>query len=129
MHKQSSAEYFANHLAICGKSQKDVAFEAGYTKPNIITMFKQGLTSIPVAAAPKLARAINVDPAHFLRIVMEEHHPDLLSTLEETLGGFATANESEFLKLFREATGNEDPPMPGKAARRSLAAAIKKAFL
>ena len=120
----SSAEYFAKQLEVCGKSQKEVAFEAGYERPNIITMFKQGITKIPIAAAPRLAKAINVDPAYFLRLVILDHHPELLEAIEETLGGFVSVNEGHVIQLLREATGNTNPDVPDNDA----ASKLRKAF-
>ena len=124
----TSAEYLANQLAVCGKSQKEVAFECGYTKPNIITMFKQGTTRIPIAAAPKLAVAVGVDPAKFLRMVMSESHPEILETIENVLGGFTTSNEAHILSLFREATKNSNPAIEGKTNERNFMKAIRDYF-
>lgn len=119
------ADYLNNQIAICGKSQKDIAFEAGYQRPNIITMFKQGVTKVPIAAAPKIAKAIGSDPAFFLRLVLHEYHPELLETIEKDLGGFCTVNEASILNLLRDSTGNTDPVIPNKTAENKLRAAFK----
>lgn len=121
------AEYLTNQIGVCGKSQKDIAWETGYARPNIITMFKQGVTKVPVSAAPKLAKAIGSDPAFFLHLVLEEYHPDLLQTIEDTLGGFTTPNEAHMLHIFREVTDNQDPVL-SKAAESKFKDCVKEVF-
>jgi len=49
-------------------------------------MFKQGRTKIPIRKVPALAKALGVEPAIFLRVVLSEYQPELLETLESVLG-------------------------------------------
>jgi transcriptional regulator with XRE-family HTH domain len=79
-----ASQYFSEAAQRCGKSQKQIAEEAGFAKPNIITMFKQGLTRIPVARIPELARALGVRPVELMDICLEEYHPEILEVLRET---------------------------------------------
>lgn len=103
------AEYLAHQLRICGKTQKQVAEEVGYPSPNIVTMMKRGHTKVPIDKAPAFARALGVDAAHFLRIVMAEYYPENWKVLQDTLGMIVTRNERELLEAVRSATENADP--------------------
>jgi hypothetical protein len=105
------AEYVTFHLDACKRTQREIAGEIGYSNSNVITMFKQGLTKIPVAVAPKLAVAIGVDPGQFLRMVLNEYMPDLLPEIEKHVGGLCTLNELAMLKTIRTATKDKDPAM------------------
>ena len=64
-------------IDLSGKSQKTIAAEAGFPKPNMITMMKQGLTKIPIDRIPALARACGVAPELFVRTALMEYHPRL----------------------------------------------------
>lgn len=70
------ADYLAQQIILCGKSQKEIAEEVGYEKPNVITMMKQGHTKIPIVKVGAFARALEVDLAYLLRLVCMEYMPE-----------------------------------------------------
>lgn len=121
----SVAQYLTFHLEATHKTQREIALEIGYDKANLITMFKQGLTKVPLHVAPKLAKAIGVDPVYFLRMCMREYMPDVLESIEDTIGAFPTQNETKVLKLLREVTKEEDYPVATKEQERTLREAFK----
>ncbi len=100
------AEYLAKMIEISEKSQKNIAHEVGYTRPNVLSMMKQGLIKVPVDKAPALARALNVDPAYFLGLVLREYMPDAWSAMEQHLGGVLSENERRLLDVYREQCSN-----------------------
>lgn len=77
---------FAAMLESSGKSQRDIAQEAGFERPNVISMMKAGDMKVPIERAPALARACGADPAAFTRLVMAEYSPAVLETLDMELG-------------------------------------------
>jgi transcriptional regulator with XRE-family HTH domain len=95
------AEYLAQLIDRSQKTQREIAFKIGYTNPNIITMFKQGLTKVPIEAIPRLANALDEDPAFLLRMALREYMPDVLKTVEGTLGRIITEDEQEILQAIR----------------------------
>lgn len=120
------AEYISAQINIVRKTQKEIAEDIGYDKPNIITMFKQGLTKVPIGKIEPLAKSLGVDPAYMLRIAMSEYMPETLEAIENLMGGLVTANEMEILKVIRETTGNSDPRMASQAERDAIANAARK---
>ena len=80
------AEYISAQLEACGKSQKKVAKEAGFTNPNILTMIKQGLTKLPIKRVNDLAEALGVNKAKLMRMVLQEYQPEILEAIEDSLG-------------------------------------------
>src|SRR6056297_3865375 len=54
------------------KSQIEIATEAGYVNPNMITMIKQGSTKVALDRVPALARALECDPAYLMRLSLEQ---------------------------------------------------------
>ena len=107
--EKSVAEYLAFHLDNSKRTQREIAQELGYANSNVVTMFKQGLTKIPVAVAPKMAIAIGVDPGQFLKMVLNEYMPELLPEIEKHIGGLCSQAELELVKVIREATKGTDP--------------------
>jgi transcriptional regulator with XRE-family HTH domain len=103
------ADFIADRLAESDKTQREIAQECGFEKPNIITMFKNGATKLPINRIGPLAKALDVDPAHLLRLVMTEYMPDTWEAIENILHSTVlTANELELVRAYRVATGDND---------------------
>jgi transcriptional regulator with XRE-family HTH domain len=84
-HKETVAAFLTRQIALCGKSQIDIARAAGYNKPNIITMFKQGRTKVPLAKVGPLATAIGIDPGYLFQLVLQEYAPETWEAIEAVL--------------------------------------------
>lgn len=107
--KQTVAEYLAIQTDKCGKTQKEVAQEVGYENPKIIIMFNQGLTKVPLNKILPLSQALDVDPAHLLRLVLSEYAPGMLETIEEIFQiAVLTKNECDLINTYRNATNGTD---------------------
>lgn len=105
----SVAEFIADRLAESDKTQRQIAEECGFETPNIITMFKKGTTKVPLNRIGALAKAIGSDPAHLLRLVMNEYIPDTWVEIENIMQSTVlTANELELVRAYRRATGDSD---------------------
>lgn len=120
-------DYIEQQLALCNKSQKQVANEIGYDKPNVITMIKQGLTKLPINKVGLLARALNVDPSYLLRLVMSEYHPDSWDTIDEILGtNVVSRQELDLLKFIRKSTGSVELDLSRPKAAEKLSVVLKE---
>jgi hypothetical protein len=98
------SEYITRQVALCGKPQTQIASEAGFDKPNIITMFKTGATKLPIPRVAVLAKALGVDPIFLLRLAMSEYQPDNWAAIESILTQpVLTENELEIIQLVRSA--------------------------
>lgn len=80
------ADYLNAQMQLSGKSQMEIAAEVGFPKANVLTMIKKGQTKLPIPRVPAMAKALGVDPARLMRIVLAEYHPDILEAVESTLG-------------------------------------------
>ncbi|MCZ8133804.1 MAG: XRE family transcriptional regulator [Rhodobacteraceae bacterium] len=96
------------------KTQADIAREAGFKNANFITMLKTGSAKLALERVPSLAQALQADPAHLMRLALEQTYgPKMLRVFIELLGEPATANEKAWLALIRETSGDTDPePSP-----------------
>lgn len=110
--KLTVAQFLTIKIKESSKTQKEIAAEVGYDAANVITMFKQGLTKLPLNAVGPVARALDVDPVYLLRLVFNEYYPDTFEAIEHALGTLLiTENERKLIELFRLKTNNEDPEM------------------
>jgi transcriptional regulator with XRE-family HTH domain len=92
------------------RTQREIAAEIGYDKPNLISMFKRGEARVPLDKIPLLAKALGVDPAHMFRLALEQYWPDRSEIIAKLFGRLASENEEEILlKHWRAATRNTDP--------------------
>lgn len=121
----SVAEFLAGQIALSGMQQNDLAKELGYDKPNIITMFKKGMTKLPLNKVGPMAKALHIDPVHLLRRVMQEYYAESWSAIEEILAAPPiTSNEAEILAVIR-LVNNGDPAIGSDEQRKALAAWAK----
>lgn len=110
-------------LMLDGTSQREIAMAAGWSQPAMISMIKRGEIKPPMEKIPALARAIKADPAHLMRLVLNDHHPELAEALAAAFGTTLSENEIAVIKYFRELTSNQDPPLDD-ALRDGLGAAL-----
>ena len=108
-HRTTVAEFLADRIAAVDKTQRQISEECGFDNPNIITMFKNGQTKLPINRIAPLARALEVDPVHLLRLVMLEYIPEIWECIENIMQNtLLTANELELVRAFREVTGENN---------------------
>ncbi|MEZ2310858.1 hypothetical protein AB6809_29860 [Paraburkholderia sp. RCC_158] len=101
----SVADYINGAIDLSDKTQRQITQEIGYENPNVLTMIKQGRTKLPINKVGAIARALGVDPANLLRIVMLEYMPDAWQVISEVMGDrVVSADESALLDLAREET-------------------------
>lgn len=121
------ADYLSQQLAVCGKSQREIATEVGYSNPNIITMFKSGATKIPLTKVGAFAKALGVDPAFMLRLVMNEYMPKTWEAIEGILGkdNLMTDQDKAVAMFVRETAGDVPFDLSIEENRKALRDAIK----
>jgi hypothetical protein len=93
--KLSVAQYITHQLLLCGRQQKEIADELNYEKPNVITMFKQGTTKVPINKIPAFAKALGVDPVHFLKLALAEYMPETWEVISSVLNTQSMVSEHE----------------------------------
>lgn len=103
------------------KSQREIAAEMGYEKPNILSMFKRGEAKVPLDRIPAMAKALNVDPIFLFRLSMEQYWTDKHAALSALVNNIVSNNEMEIVKAIREISENTDPPLTEKLHTALLA--------
>ena len=94
------------------KTQKEIAHQAGFVNPNMISLLKNGASKLPIDRVPDLARAIEVDPAHLMRLALQQSIGKTAATaVLEAFGTPTTVNERLWLTEIRDASGDTDPKL------------------
>jgi transcriptional regulator with XRE-family HTH domain len=98
------------------KTQAEIAEEAGFINPNMLTMIKQGASKLPLDRVPALAKALDTDPALLLRLALEQAEGSTAAgAIYEIIGEPITANEMTWIREIREASGDTDPRLTSRA--------------
>ena len=98
-------------LEVSDKRNYEIAEEIGYgnSKGNIVTMFKRGLTRVPMGSVPRLAAALGADERSLLRLWLEQYQPELTPIFGRHMGTSISDNERDLLSAIRTETGDSDP--------------------
>jgi hypothetical protein len=98
------------------KSQIQIASEAGFPNPNMVTMIKTGTSKLALDRVPSMARALECDPALLLRLALEQAIGGTAAqAIIEILGTPVTANEQTWLQEIRAASGHSDPRLTSRS--------------
>ncbi|MGX0879959.1 transcriptional regulator with XRE-family HTH domain [Roseovarius sp. MBR-154] len=98
------------------KTQSEIAAQAGFINPNVITMIKQGKTKAALDRIPALARALEADPAFLMRLALEQAvGRTAAAAVIEIFGEPITANELGWIKAIRHASDNSDPRLTSRS--------------
>jgi hypothetical protein len=104
--QMSVAQYISGAISLSGKTQRTIAEDLGYDNPNILTLFKQGKTKLPINKVPAMAKSLGVDPVKLIRLVMREYMPDTWDVLDDLIGAsLVSAEDRALLKVVDAATG------------------------
>lgn len=118
--------FLTSALATGEHKQTEIAKSLGYAGPNIISMWKKGRAPIPLNKVPALAEAIGVDPRHLMRLVLQDHYPELKAVLDAAVGCMLSRNERALIEHVRAVTGDSDPAF-NEPVRKKIADAVAAA--
>ncbi len=89
-------------------TQREIARRMGYRCVNFVSMMKTGAARVPLEKLPALAEILGVDPAHLVRLGLEQYWPEI-DVVSKVLPPPVTKNEMALLRLIRKATDYTDP--------------------
>lgn len=98
------------------KTQAQIAAEAGFPNPNMISMIKSGANKLALDRVPALAEALECDAARLFYMALEQiESPTTANAMQRIFHTIVTENESTWLQAIREASENTDPPLTNRA--------------
>jgi len=127
--KEAFLKYLSFQIDNSNMTQVAIASELGYKKPNIITMFKQGTTSVPLERVAKFATILGVDKTRLFRMACEAQGKSGLLDAMDEISPMNTKNESAILDCIREGTHGTDPRVSTKEQRDALDAFVKTLYV
>jgi hypothetical protein len=86
--------------------QSELAHRLGYSNANVITMFKNSTTRLPLEKVVPMARALHLDPGELLRSWFEVFSPGVLPAIEEHLGPILSNAEKSWIRGLRKSLGS-----------------------
>ena len=105
------------------KTQLQIATEAGFIQPNMLSMFKNGSNKVALDRVPGLAKALECDPTLLFMMALEQLGGDTTDVaIRQIFGTLVTRNEVVWLDEIRNASGNTDPSLTlkGRAMIRGV---------
>lgn len=111
------------------KAQRELAAEMGFSRPNILSMFKSGETKVPLERVPAMAKVLDADPKHMFRMAIDQHYrgSELTKVFSELFGNTVSDREMEWVEFIRDLSDNSDPYL-GDAIKQSLREVLEKHF-
>ncbi len=98
------------------KTQAEIANEAGFANPNMMTFLKKGQNKVPLDRVPSLAKALELDPAFLMRLALDQAvGATAAKALEDIFGTPVTENERGWLDELRIASDNADPRLTARS--------------
>jgi transcriptional regulator with XRE-family HTH domain len=98
------------------KTQAEIASEAGFANPNMLSMLKSGKNKVPLDRVPSLAKALEVDPAFLMRLALDQAvGATAAKAITDIFGTPATDNETGWLQELRDASDNSDPRITARS--------------
>lgn len=99
------AAFIRQRIPQVGKTQFQIAREAGFDHPNIITMIKQGKTRLPLAKVGRMANALETDPVFLMKLCLCTYHHDTWQYVEPMFSSMLTGDEEMMLHNWRKFVG------------------------
>lgn len=97
------------------KSQREIALEAGFVNPNIISMIKAGSSKLALDRVPAMAKALDVDPKYLFTLALEQAGFETTrAAVGDIFGTVVTDNEVDWLTEIRDASGHTDPRLTNR---------------
>jgi transcriptional regulator with XRE-family HTH domain len=99
------------------KKQTQVAREAGFPHPNMLSMIKNGKSRLPLERVPALAEALEIDPALLFRFALSENWPGYERVVLRIFGDVMTMEEREMISFMRHVCDGKVPQLDYRLER------------
>jgi hypothetical protein len=98
------------------RTQREIATQAGFPNPNMLTMIKLGDSKLAIDRVATLAEALQTDPKNLLRMaLLQEGNQTMNRIFNDIIGTVVSRNEVGWLEELREASGGGDPAVTSRA--------------
>jgi transcriptional regulator with XRE-family HTH domain len=103
--KSDVVEMITQRIKNHGLSKSEIASSAGIDQ-RVLEMLIEGKTKLPINKVRPLAEALGVEPATFLRVVMQEYMPETYAAVCDVISAeFLSDFERDALDAVRQVSG------------------------
>jgi transcriptional regulator with XRE-family HTH domain len=74
--KSPFTEFLSARIEKSGLSQVAIADAIGYCNSNIVSMFKNGVTKVPLDRLPPLAKCLDVNQSELVELWLKSYRPE-----------------------------------------------------
>lgn len=106
-----TANFLRDAIEATGKTQRELARDAGLPHPNVLSMMKTGECKVPISRIPKLSAVLGLDAGRFLEIAMQGYHPEIWMTLKEEDKPMLDESERKLIDIYQTASFAGPIPM------------------
>ncbi|MBD5801787.1 hypothetical protein AZOA_12110 [Azoarcus sp. Aa7] len=125
-HRLTVAEFVKRKLVATGRSLEDVAVEMGVSDAEMLMGVVEGREHLPAQLVYPLARCLDVDPAHLMRIFLRDYLPDVEQAIHDCGGRMVvTERERSLLIAYQKCTADDDPEVLIFEDKQVVALALK----
>ena len=110
----TAAKFIARriHELSCRHSQLEIATAAGFKSPGMLAMIKTGKAKLPLERVISLAKALECDPGHLVRLTLQQTlSQQVLDQIFAGAHGSISTNEWGIVVRVRGLSGNTDPKL------------------
>ncbi|WP_146592358.1 XRE family transcriptional regulator [Puniceibacterium confluentis] len=122
-HEQSRLAKYINRRVLelaPKKAQRDIALEAGFRNPNMVSMVKSGSAKLALDRVPAMAKALEVDPKFLFVLALEQTGFETTrAAVGDIFAAVVTDNEADWIEELRDASDGTDPRL-NRRARSAL---------
>ena len=94
------------------RTQVEIATAAGFKSAGMLSMVKDGKAKLPLERVISLAKALECDPQHLVRLALEQTlSQPVLDQIFAGVNGPTSANERAILARVRDLSSNTDPSL------------------
>lgn len=94
------------------RTQLEIATAAGFKSPNMLSMIKDGKAKLPLERVIALAKALDCDAGHLMRLALEQTLTQpVLDEIFANAAGPTSANERQILAKIRGLSQGTDPAL------------------
>jgi transcriptional regulator with XRE-family HTH domain len=93
----------------CRKTQLEIATEAGFLNPNMLSIIKSGASKLPLDRVVSLAKALECDPVMLFILALEQLDRNTTEqAIRQIFGALVTENEVAWLEEIRRASDHSN---------------------
>lgn len=86
VNRSTVACILADAINSSSKTQTQIAREAGFKRPNMVSMIKHGYSNVPIDKVKRIADCLEIDAKKLLDCCMREYRPEEWEVIREVCG-------------------------------------------